>query len=414
MRITPRGSRPTLPSCFCRVAAVAFFLCAHGSDSRASGAERVSPATGSPADTLRFARQRLVVSANEGSAVADIDRDGRLDVVAGRNWYAAPDFVPRPLREIGEFADYLHSNGDHVFDVNGDGWPDVVASSFHNEGVWWYENPKRGELEKGLLWKAHLLRKTHGENEVNYLRDLDGDGVPELIVNRWRPDSPLVAWTLEAKEGGGYTLEEHVLSRNGNTHGFGFGDINGDGREDILSGMGWWERPAGDPLKETWTFHADWNLEGASCPMLVLDLTGDGRNDLIWGKGHNYGLYWREQLDPAEGGRTRWKEHLIDSSYSQAHCLHWADLDGDGAGELITGKRVRAHSGNDPGGQEPSCLYYYTWDLSKRRFTRYTIDEKGGVGTGLQINTVDLDGNGALDIIVGGKSGTWVLRNLGR
>ncbi len=170
--------------CICLFCAAALGLWPSG-DLAAEG-ERVSPAIGNAADTVKFSKQRLIISANEGNAVADINRDGQLDVVAGRNWYAAPDFVPRPLRQIDEFADYLHSNGDHVFDVNGDGWPDVFASSFHNEGVWWYENPKGENLEKGLLWKAHLLKKTHGENEVNYLRDIDGDGVPELIVNRWR------------------------------------------------------------------------------------------------------------------------------------------------------------------------------------------------------------------------------------
>ncbi len=75
---------------------------------------------------------------------------------------------------------------------------------------------------------------------------------------------------------------------------------------------------------------------------------------------------------------------------------------------------MRAHSGNDPGGKDPTCFYYYKWSRQTKRFTRYTIDEKGGVGTGLQINTTDLNGDGALDIVVGGKSGTWVLLNQGR
>ncbi|MCZ6794925.1 MAG: VCBS repeat-containing protein [Planctomycetota bacterium] len=372
-----------------------------------------APLLGDPRETVKFSKKLLVVSANEGSAIADIDRDGRLDVVAGRNWYRAPEFVPHALRHVEEFADYLHSNGDHVLDVNGDGWPDVLSSSFHDQGVWWYENPGAAGLEKGLLWKTHLLRKTHGENEVNYVRDIDGDGRPELIVNRWRENAPLVAWKLVEKDGS-WTLEERELSPRGNAHGMGFGDINGDGREDILSGWGWWERPAGKPLENEWRFHRDWTLRGASCPMIVTDLNADGRNDVIWGRGHDYGLYWREQLPPGADGRSRWREHVIDRTYSQAHCLHRADIDGDGEAELITGKRVRAHSGKDPGGEDPTCLYYYKWDRKKSRFTRYTIDEKGGVGTGLQVRTADLDGDGRLDIVVGGKSGSWVLRNRGR
>lgn len=374
-----------------------------------------SPFTpGAPERTVRFEKRLLAIDANEGSAVVDVNRDGKLDIIAGRNWYAAPDFVPRPVREMGEFSDYCHSNGDHIHDVNGDGWPDVVASSFLDEGVWWYENPGKDTLEKGLLWKAHLLQKTHGENEVNYLRDIDRDGTPELIVDRWLPDSPLAVYGIHRdQDGGAYHLERFELSPHGNDHGMGFGDIDGDGREDILSGRGWWQRPEGDPLRTPWAFHADWQLPGASCPMLVVDLTGDGRNDVLWGRGHDFGLYWREQLEP-ESGKTQWREHLIDKSYSQNHCLHLADLDGDGDDELITGKRVRAHSGNDPGGKDPSCLYYYDWDRDALRFTRYTIDEGNGVGTGLQINAVDLDGDGRIDLVMSGKSGAWVLWNQGR
>jgi len=110
---------------------------------------------------------------------------------------------------------------------------------------------------------------------------------------------------------------------------------------------------------------------------------------------------------------TAWKEHLIDNSYSQTHCLHWADIDGDGEGELITGKRVRGHAGRDPGGMEQECLYYYEWDRANQKFDRHLISKGEGIGTGMQIRTADLDDDGRLDIAVSGKSGTWVLLNRG-
>jgi hypothetical protein len=402
---TPWGRM--VPLLLAAVAAVVLF--ADGQDSVAED----GVAIGDAVRALRFEKRLLAVSANEGSAVVDVDRDGHLDIVAGRSWFRAPDFVPYPVREIGEFSDYLHSNSDLIHDVNGDGWPDVVSSSFLDEGIWWYENPGRETLEKGLLWKPHLFRKTHGENEANYLRDIDGDGTPELVVNRWKPNSELRVYRFAKSSDGSPALDVHELCSEGNEHGIGFGDINGDGREDILSGRGWWERPEGDPLRSKWTFHADWSFAGASCPMIVVDLNRDGRNDVIWGRGHDFGLYWREQLPPLEG-RTQWKETTIDKSFSESHCLAWADLDGDGTSELITGKRVRAHSGNDPGGMDPSCFFYYEWDAEKQRFVRYTIDEANGVGSGLQINVVDIDADGAVDIIVSGKSGTWLLRNMGR
>ena len=92
--------------------------------------------------------------------------------------------------------------------------------------------------------------------------------------------------------------------------------------------------------------------------------------------------------------------------------LHLADIDGDGEDELITGKRVFAHNGKDPGGKEDPVLYYYNWDAKQKRFDRKTIVE-GSAGTGLQIATGDLNGDGRLDIAVAGKSGTYVIFNEG-
>ncbi len=142
-------------------------------------------------------------------------------------------------------------------------------------------------------------------------------------------------------------------------------------------------------------------------------LAGDGRNDFIWGHGHNYGLYWEERRDDNKDGSTNWRHYLIDDKVSQNHALVWEDLDRDGEPDLITGRRVRAHSGNDPGDNEPGCLYFYKWNRAERRFTKHLIVD-GGPGTGLQIRLADFDGNGWKDIAVAGKSGTHILWNDGK
>ncbi len=376
---------------------------------------------------LSFSVKLLAVDANEGCAIVDVNNDGILDIVAGRNWFAGPDYIPRALRAIEDNKGYAHSNGDFPYDVDGDGWVDVISQSFFETEVNWYRNPGAEGLERGLLWEKHLLVDTEvGRNEAEIMYDLDGDGVNELIVNSWNKETSLLAWKfasemreVEVMRGNRIvkemqevpTMTKITIGSNKNGHGLGVGDLNGDGLEDVLFEAGWYERPKKDAMDHAWILHEDWFLH-ASIPMIVRDLNGDGRNDFIYGMGHDFGLYWREQLKPAADGTLQWKEHLIDDSFSQPHVLHMADIDGDGELELITGKRVFAHNGRDPGGKDEAVLYYYNWDKRNQQFERKTI-ATGSAGTGLQIATGDLNGDGRLDIAVAGKSGTYVIINEG-
>ncbi len=368
-----------------------------------------SPANG---EDLRFRIQPLVIDANEGIAAGDIDGDGKTDLVSGRSWYRSPDFVARPLRSIADWNGYVESNGDFLFDVNGDSRLDVIAGSFLPTKVFWYENPGDEALRLGKQWKENLLVDTGDTcNEGQLLEDIDGDGRPEWVVNSWKKGVPTRIWRLvdcpPDASGAIIKLEPVTLGETANGHGIAVGDISGDGKLDVLVGEGWYEQPAIDPWAGKWTFHSDWDLQ-SSLPMLVTDLDKDGKKDLVYGNGHDYGLYWWKNLGPDGSGKIAWKEHLIDRGYSQPHVLLMKDLDGDGSEELITGKRYFAHNGGDPGGMELPCLYYYTWDAKGLEFTRHKLDE-GRVGCGLQIVAHDLNGDQKADIAVAGKSGTYVL-----
>ena len=146
--------------------------------------------------------------------------------------------------------------------MNGDGWTDIVSGSFFPAEVYWFENPGKEGLELGKLWKPHLLATTAEKNEITYMRDFDGDGTPEYIANSWQANNPQLLWKVIRKDKEP-TLEKCTVG-GCNGHGIGFGDVNGDGREDILFGNGWYERPDGDALKQEWTLHQDWKWESAT------------------------------------------------------------------------------------------------------------------------------------------------------
>jgi hypothetical protein len=375
----------------------------------------VNAAEGQSPAGLKFTKRCLLVSPNEGCAVADVDRDGKPDAIAGTHWFAAPDFIPRPVRDIPQkMVEFYSNNGDHAYDVDGDGWVDVISGGWLESEIYWYKNPGKKGLEKGWKWEPRLLMKARGENEAFDLHDFDGDGVPEIFVNCWTKTEPVVVWKLAKAADGQPTLKRIVLGASGGGHGYAFGDVNGDGREDVLVETGWYERPEGDVLAKPWKFHPETALPHPSCPFLAVDLAGKGRADLIWGKAHDYGLYWWEQGEPKPDGTTTWKQHLIDDSWSQVHCIVWADLDGDGKPEVVTGKRMRGHGDGDPGSSDPEVMYYYKWDGAARKFTRYVLSPPGaGVGTGMQIRVADLNGDGRPDILVSGKTGTYLLFNEG-
>lgn len=360
---------------------------------------------------VQFAVKWLSVDANEGCDIADVDGDGKPDVIAGRNWYHNDAWLARPVRVIEDLNGYARTNGDFAYDVNQDGHLDVIAGEFFHSPLYWYENPGRDVL-LGNLWQRRLLCDTgQSSNEASYLHDIDGDGRPEWITNQWNPNSPLIIWrlSLDAQNGNEMpTLVPHPIGQH-NGHGIGFGDINNDGREDILVGTGWYERPGGDPFDMPWQFHSDWNRP-LSCPVIVRDVDQDGRNDLIWGNPHDFGLFLWRARQSTQAGKLKFDEEVIDDTFSQAHCVHLADLDGDGQEELITGKRVRAHNGNDPGGSELPIVCYYIWNSSSGQFKKYRIAART-VGIGLQIRTADLDGDSDIDLVLAGKDGTQILFN---
>jgi hypothetical protein len=92
--------------------------------------------------------------------------------------------------------------------------------------------------------------------------------------------------------------------------------------------------------------------------------------------------------------------------------MTWADLDGDGKQEIVTGRRLRAHCGKDPGDNEPPVVLCFQWDAKGKTFKRHLLAE--GAGCGLTIRIADLNKDGKPEIVSASKAGTFILWNDGK
>lgn len=372
----------------------------------------------------------------DGVNAADIDRDGHLDIIAGPFWYAGPEFkvahtfyepTPQPLEEKP-----TNSMFTFPYDFDGDGWTDLLVLGrvlFHE--AYWYRNPGRAGLANAQArWERHFVsRRVFGESPL--FVDIDGDGKPEIIsisgatandkIKQWgwyAPDwsAPTKPWKFTAiTEAGDF---------NHYYHGEGTGDINGDGRADLVLNEGWWEQPPKGSAADTlWTKHSyTFSKDRGGAQMLVYDVNGDGWNDIVTAlNAHGWGLSWFEQVRDARGTIT-FKEHRMMGSraeeatfgvaFSQPHALALADIDGDGLSDVITGKRRWAHG--PKGDVEPMATPVNYVFLLRRaagaaggaRFVPQLIDKASGLGT--QIVAVDINGDQAPDVLTASKLGTFL------
>ncbi len=358
---------------------------------------------------------------SEGANAGDINGDGVMDAVYGPYWFEGPAFdktreiyAPKPQNMEG----YADNFFNWVRDFNNDGAADVFVVGFPGTPAYVYENPGKAGLDKH--WKKHQVFESVS-NESPQLVDIVGDGKPELVCTfkggfgfatiDW--DKPFEPWAFHK------VSTEAAPERFG--HGLGVGDVNGDGKQDILVANGWFEQPAKAPLTASWAFHkASFTNAYGGAEMYAYDVDGDGDNDIITSlAAHDFGLAWYEQVKGKDGSEPTFRMHLIMGSkpgqnryglvFSEPHSLALVDMDGDGLKDIVTGKTYYSHHKASPLWDAGAVIYWFRLARTDKGVDWIPHKADGEAGIGRQVSVVDLNADGLPDIVVGGMKGAHVL-----
>jgi len=412
----------------------------------------------------------------ESCAIADYNNDGLPDVSSGRRWYeqlpsvngqisfaehifrGGHDDLPRTGDNSEIATGFSDDQADYALDMDGDGYMDIVDVSppdipedqnpspapapQHSSSAYWYRNP--GPLVgAGLLWIPHLMH-ADVRGEQHGIGDLDGDGKPEIFgacrdctpmetrgyyQGDWQ--NPTAPWTYHAVTQH-YTFPFGDL---GHLHGAGFGDVNGDGKADLLERAGAWidalapqanvlECPGAGCGFIKQNFY-DGLLDNSGVKggshMYATDLDGDGDADVVaanWA--HGEGLAWYEQTRPGVftkhlfmGGINQAAEY--GAGFSEPHALEVVDMDGDGVPDVITGKTHFALplSQGDADPMGAPVLYVFktrrnTPDQFGSPITLEPLLIDNEVGIGFQLGIGHINTDGILDICDANKLGLYV------
>lgn len=350
---------------------------------------------------------------SEGINAADIDGDGHMDVIHGPFWFAGPEFQTKKL--IYQAAPqnregYANNFFSWPYDFNKDGLVDVLTAGFPGTPAFVYQNP--GKEGHEAPWPKHQVFDWVS-NESPHFVNLIGDDPPELVCTRdgyfgWveiNPANGLEPWNF-------YPISERIAPERFG-HGLGVGDVNGDGRLDVLMKDGWFEQPE-DLTQGLWTLHKAVFAQRGGAEMFAHDVDGDGDNDVITSlAAHEYGLAWHEQTPQG------FKEHLIMGDrpglnrygvyFSELHSVQLADMDGDGLKDIVTGKTYWSHHMKSHGWNDGAVVYWFKLVRGKDGVDWLPMKADGESGIGRQLVIQDVNRDKLPDILAGGMKGAHVL-----
>lgn len=346
------------------------------------------------ADPTAWTKHVIFEGGHCNTAVAgDFTGDGKVDVISNSNGkchlFVAPDWKHIVLHDDPKHQ-CIHSE---VMDVDRDGDLDYIAARYNPGLIFWLEN--NGTLKN---WKWRLVDdQVHGIHGL-LVGDVDLDGVPDLIANSAQPKEPFpesLVWYRTPRKTGDRWQRTVAADQDapGLSHYLGLGDVNGDGRPDILSGakggpqaepnsgdwFAWWESPQ-DAAQSGWKKHMISKQEPGATNLFVVDVDQDGKNDILASRGHGKGLCWFKA--------PQWKRTDFGQNLEGPHCLTINDFDSDGdldAATCAKDSKITAWFENNGNGI----------------FKIHVLDEDQAA---YDIRSIDMDLDGDIDLLVAGQT----------
>jgi FG-GAP-like repeat len=267
-------------------------------------------------------------------ALADLDRDGDLDVLSASE--GAGGRVAWHENLGGSWAQHTIAAGSSLCaradDLDGDGDLDVVATAGGETRIAWYENA----AGNGSTWVARTVGTVAGGARSVHAADVDGDGDRDVLAASQGDDR--VAWFENTAGNGTAWTVRTIATATAGADPFSVfsGDVDGDGDTDVLSAsigsdvVAWHENTTG--AGTAWTTRTITTLAAGAASVHAADLDRDGDLDVLSASLADNTVAWYENTT---GAGTAWTRHTISLTAAGALSVIAADVDADGDQDAV-------------------------------------------------------------------------------